>query len=492
MISAPRADRLALTVILLVTAARFWMSGVFELIGDEAYYWLWSKHPAAGYYSKPPGVAWAILLGTAVLGETERGVRLPAILCSALTAWGIYRLGREVCSPRIGLAAVAIALVTPLFWAGSLLMTIDSLSVCAWVWAANALWDLNRRETWARWIGLGLAIGLGLLAKPTLLAFFVVIALWLLWNSEKRRWLRSAGFWTAVAIALAGLAPPLWWNATNDWVTFAHLRERGALDRAWAPSLESWLSFLGGQAGVAGPWLFGAFLAAILWRRLRTPVPPDAARFFTALWAPLFAFYAVLALNDPGQPNWPSPSWIGAILHTAAAWVPLLDRHPRALSAVRTSFALLVIAAIGIHAALLVLHVPAEGNRDPFERVRGHRDLALQLDSLKKERGAAFLIGSHYQTASLLTWYSPSREIAYTVPQKPPRNQFDLWPSYRDRHPPGSRALYVARGRNVPAALRLDFQSVEEIGPFRGLFRGRPERTYWVYLCEGLRPEPVP
>lgn len=31
-----------------------------ELYPDEAQYWLWSRTPDFGYYSKPPMVAWAI------------------------------------------------------------------------------------------------------------------------------------------------------------------------------------------------------------------------------------------------------------------------------------------------------------------------------------------------------------------------------------------------------------------------------------------------
>ena len=484
-----RESRIALVLLAVVTLIRFWMSGAIELIGDEAYYWLWSKHLAAGYFSKPPGIAWAIALGTAVLGDTERGVRLLSILCSALTGWGVYRLGRELISPRIGLAALLTALVTPMFWAGSLLMTIDALSVCAWVWAANALWALHRQPTWSRWIGLGLAIGLGLLAKPTLLAFFASMMLWMIFSREDRRWLCAPGFWVMLLVALAALIPPLWWNAQNEWITFDHLKERGALDQGWSFSLSAFASYLGGQSGVAGPWLLIGFLLALARPALRVGVPIVARRFLMALWLPLLAFYSLLALNKPGQPNWPAPAWIGALVFTVAAWQPFLDQRPRARRWVRAGFGVLVIGAVAVHFALLFFHFPAEGNRDPFERVRGHRDLGRQIAELRAETGAAFASGSHYQTAALLTWYAPDRARAYTIPQRPPRNQFDLWPSYRAHHPPGSDALYVARGRNLPDAVEREFKTVEEIGPRRGLFRGAPERTYWVYVCRGLREE---
>ena len=36
------------------------MAGLLPLSADEAYYWLWSKHLAAGYFDHPPMIAWLI------------------------------------------------------------------------------------------------------------------------------------------------------------------------------------------------------------------------------------------------------------------------------------------------------------------------------------------------------------------------------------------------------------------------------------------------
>ena len=49
--------------------------GPVDLSGDEAQYWDWSRHLDWSYYSKGPGVAVAIRLGTALLGNTVLGVR---------------------------------------------------------------------------------------------------------------------------------------------------------------------------------------------------------------------------------------------------------------------------------------------------------------------------------------------------------------------------------------------------------------------------------
>ena len=75
---------LALVALRLVGAA--WTPLTF----DEAYYWMWSKHLAGGYYDHPPGVAVVIRLGTLIAGDTELGVRLVSILLALPMSWAIY------------------------------------------------------------------------------------------------------------------------------------------------------------------------------------------------------------------------------------------------------------------------------------------------------------------------------------------------------------------------------------------------------------------
>src|ERR1700726_4618840 len=58
---------------------------------DEAYYWMWSKHLAFGYYDHPPMVAYVIRLGTMVAGDTELGVRLVSILLALPMSFAVFR-----------------------------------------------------------------------------------------------------------------------------------------------------------------------------------------------------------------------------------------------------------------------------------------------------------------------------------------------------------------------------------------------------------------
>ena len=85
----------AVLLILAVFIARvvylFWLSP-WELLGDEAYYWEWSRHLDLCYYEKGPGLAYLVAASVRCSGVSEGAVRLPMAVCSALAAWGVGRL----------------------------------------------------------------------------------------------------------------------------------------------------------------------------------------------------------------------------------------------------------------------------------------------------------------------------------------------------------------------------------------------------------------
>src|SRR5881628_3194819 len=67
--------RAAWLFIVALTAIRLSMLATTDLEFDEAHYWMWSERLAPAYFSKGPGIAFAIRASTAVFGATEFGVR---------------------------------------------------------------------------------------------------------------------------------------------------------------------------------------------------------------------------------------------------------------------------------------------------------------------------------------------------------------------------------------------------------------------------------
>ena len=68
-----RPAHLALLGVVLLTFFRLWYVRCVDLVPDEAYFWVWSKHFALSYRDKGPLVAWTIAVGTHLFGDTVFG-----------------------------------------------------------------------------------------------------------------------------------------------------------------------------------------------------------------------------------------------------------------------------------------------------------------------------------------------------------------------------------------------------------------------------------
>ena len=165
----------------------------YALIEDEAFYWLWSKHPAWSYYTKGPGIAVTIGASTALLGDTEFGVRALAPVFAALLALVAAALARDVSRDgRAGFAAAALVTLAPGLAIAPLLMTIDVPYMACWAFAAWSAWRAvsgGRAGWW--WTVCGAALGVGFLFKYTILLLVPGIAIGALVVARTHR--REAG-----------------------------------------------------------------------------------------------------------------------------------------------------------------------------------------------------------------------------------------------------------------------------------------------------------
>ena len=117
----------------------------WDLCGDEAEYWAWSRKLAWSYFSRGPVIAWLIRLGTELLGGLSLkltgslmfAVRFPCVVLGGLTAWAIFRLAvLTTGASRTGLIAVLLLPAIPVLRSGGVIVTSDTPLVCCWAWAA--------------------------------------------------------------------------------------------------------------------------------------------------------------------------------------------------------------------------------------------------------------------------------------------------------------------------------------------------------------------
>src|SRR5271170_5643581 len=216
-----RLVRNTVVTILALVALRLAAAAWTPLTFDEAYYWMWSKHLAGGYYDHPPMVAVVIRLGTMIAGDTELGVRLVSILLALPMSWAVYRAAAILFGgQRVAATATILLNVTMMAAVGTMIVTPDAplLVAASFVLLFLAKVLESGRGVW--WLAVGVAVGAALLSKYTALFFGPAILIWLVTVPKLRRWLISPWPYLGGIIALAIFSPVILWNADHHWVSF--------------------------------------------------------------------------------------------------------------------------------------------------------------------------------------------------------------------------------------------------------------------------------
>ena len=449
--SGRRVGLLVAAVLLVLTALRvaFLVWGGLDLSPDEAHYWEWSRRLDLSYYSKGPLIAYLIAGLTGVFGSSAFAIRLGAVGLSLLGAWALYRLGRELYGrPEPGALAVIGLQITPLVWAGSLITTIDPPFIVLWT---LGLWAAHRALTGGgggAWLLVGLAIGIGSLAKYAMLFALPGFVLYLWLAPERRSSLRASGLLLGGLAALGTLAPILIWNARVGWVSARHVASQGR--GSGGLTLLYIAEFIGSQILVLTP-IVAALLAWGLWvggreglRRGREPY-----RFLMAFVVPVLGIYLAVGLQGKLQANWAAAAYPPLALVTAGL---LLERRTQLADGPRRAQTRLLIAAAAIALAVSAaahvtdrIHLPLRF--DPTMRLRGWAELGraarATVDAMP-DPGRTFLASNRYQITSELAFYVPGRPPAYNFNLGRRLNQYDFWEGAESRL--GWDAVYVEEG----------------------------------------------
>src|SRR6201985_1474670 len=212
----PSEARLVLNTVLTIlalVALRLVAAAYTPLTFDEAYYWMWSKSLAGGYYDHPPMVAFVIRLGTLIAGDTELGVRLVSILLALPMSFAVYRTAEILFGGQRVAATAAILLnVTLMTAVGAMIVTPDAPLLVASSFVLFFLAKVLETGRGVWWLAVGIAAGAALLSKYTALFFGPAILIWLVAVPKLRHWLISPWLYLGGVVALAIFTPVIVWN----------------------------------------------------------------------------------------------------------------------------------------------------------------------------------------------------------------------------------------------------------------------------------------
>jgi membrane-associated phospholipid phosphatase len=437
--------------------------GTIDLEKDEAYQWIWSKHLALSYYSKPFGIALIQFASTHIFGDTQFGVRFFSPLFAAILSFVALRfLSREI---GAGLALILLLVVTaaPLLGVGTILMTIDPPLVLCWTWALIAGWRALQPNGKTRdWLLVGLAIGLGFLCKYTaaaqLVCWMLLFALW----PAARIHLRKPGPWLALLIFLICTTPVVIWNWQHGWITLTHVAGDAGMQSKWHPkdALRYFPEFTLTQFGLLNPIFFiGSIWAMFGFWKFRRERP--LWLFFFCMSAPLYFGYWLYSLHSRVLPNWPVAAVPPMFCLMVVYWDEKFRNGARFVKPfLIAGLAIGFIAIPFMYESNLIGKIagnPLPGEKDPLRRVRAWQPTAALVEDarekLEAEGKPAFIITDHYGITSEFTFYlSQARAAAltgtplvYCIDLDEPENQFYFWPEYDyPANRKGQNAIFVS------------------------------------------------
>ena len=402
------ARNTALTVVALVLM-RLVAAAFTPLTFDEAYYWIWSKHLAGGYYDHPPMVAIVIRLGTMIGGDTELGVRLVSILLALPMSWALYRAAEILfASQRVAATATILLNVTLMAAVGTMIVTPDSplLVTSALLLLCLAKVQESGRGIW--WLAVGAAAGAALLSKYTALFFGPAILIWLVGVPELRRWLLSPWLYLGGLVALALFAPVILWNADHHWVSFLKQFGRARIED-FRPAFIAEL--IPTQIAFATPLVFilGTMGLCALFRRDAGAL---ASRMLigATFWV-IVLYFVWHSLHARVEANWFAPVYPAfAIAAAVAAHLVRWDIRWQRLA----DFSLRWAAPSGIVLFALLTMQADTGMLTGYRRdftVRsvgvGWRELAGEIEAVRQRVGAGCVLVPDYGTTSWLAFYLP-------------------------------------------------------------------------------------
>ena len=472
-----RPVQLAWLGVALVTLFRFWYMCRYDLVPDEAYFWVWSKHFALCYRDKGPLVAWTIALGTRLFGDTLVGVRFFAVLLSAATAFQLFQLARRLYDDRTALWCLVVAATIPLFAIGAILMTIDPLSVFFWAWGANLSWRAYETGRMRYWLLLGAAIGIGFLAKFINAVQLVCVALFLCWSRPHRHFLFSRQSLAAMLAFAVTSFPVFLWNAQKGWLNVRALHERSGIQHSFGVRPIEVLRYLAGQLGAITPLLMAGIVIATLglWR---FQSDQTRVKHLLSQFVPIQAMYLLLSLNSRVEPNWIAPSLIAGIVLLVAFWRHFINRSPKWRWAAWAGLGLALVTTLLLHSATFFC-LPLK--LDLMRRGEGWLDFAQHVQQARQQTRPDLLIANYYAQASMMQFYLPDRPFTYLPPAPYGDSQFTLWPGYTVGH--GTRALYVSDSRGpLPKQLKDEFDHWELVDDFWSQYHGRATTHFQIYL----------
>lgn len=443
---------LTLSFVLACAAVLFWHIFLMvraPVIGDEAYYWLWSKHLAWGYHDHPPLIGWLIAASTAFSNATF-WVRFPALVCFILASVVFYLLAGEFLPNQSrAIRTLLFFLYIPILATSTVAVFTDTPLLLSWILCMWASWKAQKNPRY--WLLAGTAVGLSILSKLIGVFLPASLALFFFLNRQARSNLARREF--QIGAALAMLIPlPVWiWNLRHGFENFV-FQAHDHLSIHPVHPFTSFLGYVGVQSLCVSPFLFLLMVAAFVILIRESAKGDVVSQFLLAFALPIHLFFGLLPFWARVGVHWAAPGYL-ALLIAAIRFRPF-DRWQTLSLGVAMIMTLFFYTAFAYprEAARLVLpletrhpgwHIASFFEGKGYGEILGYESLAQRVGDQVSRVGPedpAFILTDSYTLSSDLTYYTG--KPTHTILMTGQGGEFARWDDFEKLR--GNNALFVS------------------------------------------------
>lgn len=313
-------------IILIVTSfmIRAFLAFWLEFGNDEVYYTLFARFPDWSHFDHPPMIGWLMQITTLnTLLNHEFFYRLSSLVFMTINTLLIFNIAKSIRNERAGLYAAILyntsvysAIITGIFilpdtpqnllWILTILLVLNVFTS-----------DPDNKQAKRKLLLAGFTIGLGMISKYTSIFLWLSILTYILLFD--RRWFRITALYYALLISFLCVIPVLYWNISNDFVSFGF--QTGRI--VWNGNLrfDYFITELAGGILYNNPVNYILFFVMIiaLFRKKFMPEKPYS-RLLLLLSLPMIIVFLFFSLFRATLPHWSAPAY-NALIILAALWL---------------------------------------------------------------------------------------------------------------------------------------------------------------------------
>lgn len=372
-----------------------------ELLHDEAYYWVYSRYPAWGYFDHPPMIAVLIKTGYLIF-PNELGVRLMMALMNTATLWLVHQLLIK----KDDILFYALTASMGVLQIGGILAVPD---IPLTFFTALFFWQYKRfleQDNWIQGLLLGIVMAGMLYSKyhGLLIILFTIFSNWKLILNPRA--------WIAVVTGVLLFFPHLYWQYQYDFPSVSyHLKERNAPAYQFAFTLE----YVAGQILLAGP-LIGFLLLRAANRYKTTDLLARALQW--SMWG-FYGFFLISTLKGRVEANWTVPALIPVIILSHAWLSENFSQRKWIFRLLTPSLVLVILVRVymltNISGLTRIFKDEMHGNREWVKAIK------------EKSNGLPVVFLNSYQRPSKYWFYSGDTSFAINTTYYR-RNNYNFWP----------------------------------------------------------------